>query len=169
MTKEDLKTAILQQVAEYYRLVHAPQQQNSFVQKRKGNYVSILNGVKGIPWLHIQKTLTEAEPFWFDFLMPLCPFTSVTCNELAEHLEKNKIQPRKLFAGNLMRHPCFETLEEDKDYRVAAPLVNTGAIMNGSLWVGAYLGMTRAHSRYIRGQLASIVCPADPHTQHIRK
>jgi len=121
----------------------------SFVQKRKANYAALLDDVKDIPWLRIQKALPEADPSWFGFLMTLTPDAPVTRNGLAEYLEKNKIQTRNLFAGNLTRHPCFETLQAGTDYRIAAPLVNTDTIMNQSLWIGVYPGMTESHIAYM--------------------
>jgi CDP-6-deoxy-D-xylo-4-hexulose-3-dehydrase len=81
--------------------------------------------------------------------MTLTPDAPITRNGLAEHLEKNKIQTRNLFAGNLTRHPCFETLKEGTDYRIAAPLINTDTIMNQSLWIGVYPGMKKQTTDYM--------------------
>jgi CDP-4-dehydro-6-deoxyglucose reductase, E1 len=102
----------------------------SFIQKRKDNYAALSDGLKEIPWLRIQKALPNADPSWFGFLMTLVPNAPVTRNQFAEYLEKNKIQTRNLFAGNLTRHPCFETLKEGTDYRIAAPLSNTDIIID---------------------------------------
>ncbi len=128
----------------------------SFVQKRKANYAALLDDVKDTPWLRIQKALPEADPSWFGFLMTLSPNAPVTRNGLAEYLEKNKIQTRNLFAGNLTRHPCFETLQAGTDYRIAAPLVNTDTIMNQSLWIGVYPGMTPEKLDYMIGVIKRI-------------
>jgi CDP-6-deoxy-D-xylo-4-hexulose-3-dehydrase len=121
----------------------------SFIQKRKENFASLHEGVKDIPWLHIQKAVPHADPSWFGFLMTLTPDAPITRNGLAEHLEKNKIQTRNLFAGNLTRHPCFETLKMGTDYRIAAPLINTDTIMNQSLWIGVYPGMKKQTTDYM--------------------
>ena len=122
---------------------------SAFVEKRKENYASLYEGIKDIPWLRVQQPLPGAEPSWFGFLMTLTPEAPVTRNQLAEHLEKNKIQTRNLFAGNLTRHPCFESLREGIDYRIASPLLNTDTIMNQSLWIGVYPGMTERHIAYM--------------------
>ena len=48
-----------------------------------------------------------------------------------------------LFAGNIIKQPCFDIIREDKDvYRVVGELDNTERIMNSSLWIGVYPGMT---------------------------
>ena len=62
-------------------------------------------------------------------------------NDLAKYLEDHRIQTRNLFAGNILKHPCFETLEEGRDYRVVGDLANTEKIMNDTLWIGLYPGM----------------------------
>ena len=73
---------------------------------------------------------------------------------LAEYLEANRIQTRNLFAGNLIRHPCFESLVPDVDYRIAVPLINTDIMMNNSVWVGVYPGMTVEHLDYMAEKIA---------------
>ena len=128
----------------------------AFVQKRKENYAALYDGLKNIPWLRIQRALPDADPSWFGFLMTLAPDAPVTRNGLAEHLEKNKIQTRNLFAGNLTRHPCFEALQEGTDYRIASPLINTDTIMNHSLWIGVYPGMTEHHLAYMTATLQNL-------------
>jgi CDP-6-deoxy-D-xylo-4-hexulose-3-dehydrase len=129
----------------------------AFVQKRKENYASLHEGVKDIPWLRVQQPLPGAEPSWFGFLMTLAPDAPITRNQLAEHLEKNKIQTRNLFAGNLTRHPCFESLREGIDYRIASPLLNTDTIMNQSLWIGVYPGMTARHITYMTATIQTLL------------
>lgn len=49
------------------------------------------------------------------------------------------IQTRMLFAGNLIKHPCFDELRASKTgYRTIGELPNTDRIMNDSFWVGVY-------------------------------
>jgi CDP-6-deoxy-D-xylo-4-hexulose-3-dehydrase len=58
-------------------------------------------------------------------------------------LEKNRIQTRMLFAGNLLRHPCFDGMRKSRTgYRVVGELRNTDAIMNRTFWVWVYPGVT---------------------------
>ena len=113
----------------------------SFVEKRKANFVRLYNGLKDIPQLKLFEKYPESEPSWFGFLITLSDKADFTRNDLAKYLEENKIQTRNLFAGNILKHPCFETLVEGVDYRVADSLTNTDKIMNDSLWIGLYPGM----------------------------
>ena len=113
----------------------------SFVEKRKENFERLYNGLKDLPYLQLFEKYPESDPSWFGFLITLADDAPFTRNNFAEHLEANKIQTRNLFAGNILKHPCFETLQEGVDYRVASTLTNTDKIMNDSLWIGLYPGM----------------------------
>ena len=113
----------------------------SFVEKRKENFARLYNGLKDIPQLKLFAKYPESDPSWFGFLITLADNADFTRNDLAEYLEAHKIQTRNLFAGNILKHPCFETLVEGVDYRVAGALTNTDKIMNDSLWIGLYPGM----------------------------
>lgn len=114
---------------------------DGFTAARRANFRALLDGLGGVGWLSLPRASEGAEPSWFGFLMTLRDGAPVTRNRLAEHLERDGIQTRNLFAGNLTRHPCFDGLRAGVDYRVAAPLANTDKIMADSLWVGVYPGM----------------------------
>ena len=48
-----------------------------------------------------------------------------------------------LFAGNLVKHPCFDDMRATgKGYRVVGGLDNTDKIMRDTFWIGVYPGMT---------------------------
>ena len=112
-----------------------------FVEKRKENFNRLYEGLKDVPQLQLFAKLPESDPSWFGFLMTVKPDAKFSRNDLAKHLESKKIQTRNLFAGNILKHPCFESLQEGVDYRVAGPLAVTDTIMNSSLWIGLYPGM----------------------------
>ena len=64
-------------------------------------------------------------------------------DEIIAYLERYGIQTRALFAGNITRHPCFETLKEGSDYRIFGSLDKTDEVMARGFWVGVYPGMTK--------------------------
>ena len=99
--------------------------------------------------MQLFEALPGAEPSWFGFLMTLKPGCGFDRNGFSTYLEENKIQTRNLFAGNITRHPCFDDLVENRDYRIAAPLVNTDIMMNNSVWIGVYPGMEKVHLDYM--------------------
>ena len=110
-----------------------------FVEKRKRNFARLSEGLCDVEGLRIVEKHKKADPSWFGFLMTVTGGRSR--NELAQFLESRGIQTRNLFAGNLLRHPCFEGLREGVDYRVVGELKATDDIMNNSLWIGLYPGM----------------------------
>ena len=121
----------------------------SFVEKRKENYARLYEGLKDVAALDVFRPYPESDPSWFGFLMTVKPDAGFTRNDLAQHLEAANIQTRNLFAGNILRHPCFEALVEGVDYRVSGDLTNTDTIMNSSLWIGLYPGMGEAKLDYM--------------------
>ena len=99
------------------------------------------NGLKGLQTkLILPEPAENSKPSWFGFL--------ITCKEdglkqqLIKKLEENKIQTRALFAGNLIKHPCFDSIRNTDAYRVSGTLEITDRIMNNTFWIGVYPGMT---------------------------
>jgi CDP-6-deoxy-D-xylo-4-hexulose-3-dehydrase len=121
-----------------------------FVEKRKENFKALHNGLQELnEYLILPEAAADSEPSWFGFLITLRDGIAFKRNELVEFLEARQIQTRNLFAGNLTRHPCFDTLKENVDYRISGNLKNTDKIMNDSFWLGLYPGMTEAKLNYI--------------------
>jgi len=113
-----------------------------FVEKRKENHKRLLDGLVGLEkYISIQKATPNSDPSWFGFLMTVNDDMKFTRNDMSIFLENNKIQTRNLFAGNILRHPLFDEMEENIDYRAIGKLANTDKIMNDSFWIGLYPGM----------------------------
>ena len=121
----------------------------SFIEKRKENYDYLFDALNDIDCLQIQKASEKSEPSWYGFLITLKDNAEFARNDIVEFLENNKIQTRNLFAGNITRHPCFDDLEENKDYRIINELSNTDKIMNNSFWIGLYPGMNNDKLDYM--------------------
>jgi len=113
----------------------------SFVEKRKENYKKLYDGLKSIDELMLVEAQPNSVPSWFGFMMTLKDGVKFSRNELVEYLEGANVQTRNLFAGNMLRHPMFDCMEKNVDYRVVGELSNTDKIMNDSFWVGLYPGM----------------------------
>ena len=120
-----------------------------FTEKRKEHFRHLHAGLAGTPHLHDFSPYPESDPSWFGFLIAVSPDAPFTRGELTKELESRRIQTRTLFAGNLTRHPCFETLKEGSDYRIAGSLRNTDELMDRAFWIGVYPGMDRARLDYM--------------------
>lgn len=121
----------------------------SFVEKRKKNFAKLKEELQGVEDKLILPVACEnSDPSWFGFL--------ITCKEgvdrkkIVPYIEKNGVQTRMLFAGNLTKHPCFDQMRENKTgYRIVGDLSNTDRIMNDTFWVGVYPGMTDKKLEYM--------------------
>lgn len=128
-----------------------------FTEARKRNFAVLHDGLKDLEELQLFEKYPESDPSWFGFLITLTEKARFTRNELVQYLEENKVQTRNLFAGNLLKHPCFESLQEGVDFRVAAPLINTDRIMNDSFWIGVYPGMDEGKLDYMVKKIRDFV------------
>ena len=69
--------------------------------------------------------------------------------KVVHRLEENGIQTRPLFAGNLLRHPCFDEMRRSQTgYRVAGTLTQTDRVLRDTFWVGVYPGLTEEQLAY---------------------
>jgi CDP-6-deoxy-D-xylo-4-hexulose-3-dehydrase len=112
-----------------------------FVEKRKENFNKLYDGLKDLKEVSLVQKQPLSDPSWFGFMITLKDETKFTRNEIVQFLENSNIQTRNLFAGNMLRHPMFDALVENEEYRVVGVLPNTDKIMNDSFWIGLYPGM----------------------------
>ena len=127
-----------------------------FVKRRRENFARLREGLKAAePYLILPEACENSDPSWFGFL--------VTCQEgvdrgqVVPEIESNGVQTRMLFAGNIIKHPCFDQMRaEGKGYRVAGSLDVTDRIMRDTFWVGVYPGMTDEMIDY----MAKVICQA---------
>lgn len=115
----------------------------SFTKKRRENFEYLKAKLESTQDKLLLPQATEnSNPSWFGFLM-LCK-DGVSRNDLVLALEKSGIQTRALFAGNIIKHPCFDSIRNSDAYRVVGELTNTEKMMNNAFWVGVYPGMSSA-------------------------
>ena len=101
-------------------------------------YVNLFHGQDKII---LPEKLPGSDPSWFGFLIT-CK-EGVKRNDVVTFLESHGVQTRMLFAGNIIKHPCFDDMRrESKGYRVISDLSVTDRIMNDTFWIGVYPGMT---------------------------
>jgi len=128
-----------------------------FIEKRRENFEKLYGLLKSAgDRIILPEAAENSKPSWFGFMM--------TCDSreqrdaIVSHLEGNNIQTRMLFAGNLTKHPCFDSIRDNKTaYRVCGSLENTDRIMNCSFWVGVYPGMTDEKLRIIAEKIIEVV------------
>lgn len=127
---------------------------SSFTARRKENFHLINNGLQGLEKYFILPVATEhSDPSWFAYVLTLrenVPFSRVA---LAQYLNENLIETRGLFAGNLLRQPGYMNIE----HRVVGGLENTDYIMNNTLFIGVFPGLTETKINYVTDKIRDFV------------
>ena len=118
---------------------------NDFVVARKRNHAYLLSQMLEMgldQYFILPQACNNSDPSWFGFLLTCRE--GVDRNKIVQYVEKHNVQTRMLFAGNLVKHPCFDQMRAaGTGYRVVGQLQNTDRIMMNSFWIGVYPGMNR--------------------------
>lgn len=115
----------------------------SFIERRRYNWARLREALKPAEdKLILPEPAENSEPSWFGFLSSIRPGSGLDRNKITRYVEDHNIQTRLLFAGNLVKHPCFDQVRGTDRYRVAGELTTTDYIMNNTFWIGVYPGMT---------------------------
>ena len=121
---------------------------NSFTLARQKNFTYLYNNLKDLEEFFILPEATDGSiPSWFGFTLSIKKDVDFKRDEIVRFLENNKIQTRMLFAGNIIKQPCFNELRINKvGYRVVSSLKDTlpitDYIMNNTFWLGVYPGLS---------------------------
>ena len=131
----------------------------AFVEARKKNWAYLRKALAPFSkQLILPEPTPKADPSWFGFLITVRENAGFKRDALVAHLEGNKVQTRMLFAGNLIKHPCFDAMRKSgKGYRVAGKLENTDAVLHRTFWVGVYPGMKPEMLKYISKTFADFL------------
>lgn len=113
----------------------------SFVERRRHNFDRLYHALEDLSDRLILPTPCEhSNPSWFGFLIT-CK-EGVDRNKVVQYVESKGVQTRMLFAGNLIKHPCFDEMRKSNTgFRVVGDLSCTDRIMSDTFWVGVYPGM----------------------------
>ncbi len=114
----------------------------SFVERRRYNFQRLYQGIEQLQENFIlPEACKDSKPSWFGFLLTCKKGTDR--NKIVPYLEAHGVQTRMLFAGNIVKHPCFDQMREaKKGYRVVGNLAVTDQILEDTFWIGVYPGMT---------------------------
>lgn len=133
----NLKATDMQAAVGCAQLVKFP----TFVERRRHNFDRLKAALAVVEdKLILPEACENSNPSWFGFL--------ITCKEgvdrgkVVPYIEEHGVQTRMLFAGNLIKHPCFDEMRATGEgFRVAGELTNTDRIMKDTFWIGVYPGM----------------------------
>lgn len=97
---------------------------------------------------HLSKHNDLVMPVWIDgadvcwFSFPLT--TKTVRGPLVAHLEKNGIETRSMFSGNILKHPAFKEVE----FR-SMKLAEADVILTNSFWISCHPRLTQKDREYI--------------------
>ncbi|MDR0220563.1 MAG: lipopolysaccharide biosynthesis protein RfbH [Lachnospiraceae bacterium] len=120
-----------------------------FTERRRENYARLRAALE--PYaeaLILPEACPHSHPSWFG--LPLTCCEGVSRRKVVEYIEDKGVQTRMLFAGNIVKQPCFDAMRATgQGFRVAGSLANTDRIMNDTFWVGVYPGLTEEMLDYM--------------------
>lgn len=130
----------------------------SIIEARRSNWAYLRELLSGCEdKLILPEPTPDSEPSWFGFLICVREDAGFTRDEMVRHLEQNNVQTRMLFAGNLVKHPCFDRMRASGErFRTVGELPNTDRIMRDVFWIGVYPGMSRAMLDFMATKIEEI-------------
>jgi CDP-6-deoxy-D-xylo-4-hexulose-3-dehydrase len=121
-----------------------------FIKRRRENFEKLYKIFKKYEQAFILPEITkDSEPSPFGFTITIKDNQPFRRKDIVEFFEKNLIQTRMLFAGNIIKQPCMEGIK----YKVSGTLENSDKIMNDTFWIGVYPGITDKMINYIKDKL----------------
>jgi len=110
-------------------------------QMRKDNFDYLYKRLSKFKDLTMPFSIRGSDVCWFAF--PIT--TKGDRGELVAHLEKNGIETRSMFAGNVTRHPMCDNIE----YKISGKLDGANYIMRQSFWISVHPRLTKNDKEYI--------------------
>ncbi|MEQ8148044.1 lipopolysaccharide biosynthesis protein RfbH [Streptomyces sp. OP7] len=126
---------------------------DSFIEARRRNWQRLREGLDGVPGLLLPEATPRSEPSWFGFVITVDPEAPFSRAELVDFLEGRKIGTRRLFAGNLTRHPAYI----DQPHRIVGDLANSDVITEHTFWIGVYPALTDEMLDYVTASIKEFV------------
>ncbi|MFD8492847.1 lipopolysaccharide biosynthesis protein RfbH [Amycolatopsis sp. NPDC059657] len=126
---------------------------DDFCAARRRNWRQLRTALQDVPWLLLPEATPRSDPSWFGFALTVSPDAPFKRAELVAFLEDRKIGTRRLFAGNLTRHPAYL----DQPHRVSGDLVNSDIVTEQTFWVGVYPGLTEEMLDYVASSIKDFV------------
>jgi CDP-6-deoxy-D-xylo-4-hexulose-3-dehydrase len=109
---------------------------------RRDNKKEIGNILESISGVRVVGERQEAETSWFGVPI-ICEYKELK-ESLVAHLEKNKIQTRNYFAGNILLHPGYSHLDDASKYP------NANQVLNKVFFLGCSPTINSAMIEYIK-------------------
>lgn len=114
---------------------------NKIKKLRKRNFDYLYKHLSKHEELIMPRSVKGADVCWFSFPLSI----KGKRGKLVAHLEKNGIETRSMFAGNITKHPAYENVK----YRIGTDLTGANQILEDSFWLSCHPRMTQDDREYI--------------------
>jgi CDP-6-deoxy-D-xylo-4-hexulose-3-dehydrase len=146
----NLKSTDLQAALGLSQLAKLPE----FGAARRRNWARLYESLADLPGLLLPRATPGSDPSWFGFVITVQPDAGFTRSELVTFLESRQIGTRRLFGGNLTRHPAYV----DEPRRLVTELTNSDIITEHTFWIGVHPGLTTEMIDYMIASIREFVC-----------
>lgn len=117
-----------------------------FIKIRKENFDFLYKGLEKYKDLFVFPSWDQnSEPSWFGFMLVVKKTSPFSRLDIVNFLQKNRIETRSLFAGNLLKHPAYLDINQ----RTVGVLTNSDLVMDGGFWIGVYPGNDKVKLSYV--------------------
>ncbi len=126
----------------------------AFIEARKRNWKLLQEGLSHLQDYFILPEATKnSDPSWFAFVLTVRDGAKIKRIDLANYLESKRIATRHVFGGNLTRQPAYQ----NKEMRVVGDLSNTDKVMEDSIVLGVYPGLSESNIDYMIESICSFI------------
>lgn len=139
-----------------------------FTEARKKNWKFLYDGLADLShYFVLPEPKRNSDPSWFGFMLSVNFGVDISRDSLVDYLESKGIQTRMLFAGNLIKQPCFDEMRKKKQgYRVVGNLKNTDLIMSQTFWIGVYPGLRQVQLDFMVKCIRDYILDLAPEVGH---
>jgi CDP-6-deoxy-D-xylo-4-hexulose-3-dehydrase len=133
------------------------QRLDGFRKRRVANFHALYNVFSEYPdFFQLVAWEKEADPAWFTFPFLVKPNSRFTRNEALAFFQKNGIEGRTLFVGNILLHPAYESIP----CRVAGDLSFSNTIAKTGMFIGIGPHMEQNDIAYIAQKIEALCTKA---------
>lgn len=125
-----------------------------FCERRKENFNEWYRIFEKYPdYFILPEATVKSDPAWFAFILTVKDNAPFKRDDLTGFLNRNLVETRNLFAGNMTKQPGFM----NREWRISEHLNNTDYIMNNTFFLGTYPGLTKEMFSYAEQLIESFM------------
>jgi CDP-6-deoxy-D-xylo-4-hexulose-3-dehydrase len=117
-----------------------------FIKIRKKNFKTLFETFSNYEdFFILPQTISNADPCRFAFPLTIKDNAPFKRKDIVSWFEKNNIECRLIFTGNMIKHPAYENVK----FSIIGDLKNSNKVMFDSFFIGVYPGITEIKMNYI--------------------